>query len=78
MKNFFLGDWCGVVKELDCFQYSLNDKSSCCLEKHLLFMLKLDNSAFCFCFSQGIDNPDAAAPAFLKSPICELKGHEGR
>ncbi|KAJ7347144.1 WD repeat-containing protein 37, partial [Desmophyllum pertusum] len=27
---------------------------------------------------EGLDNPDAATPAFvLRSPICELKGHEG-
>ena len=31
-----------------------------------------------WCFIEGVDNPDASATACLRSPTCELKGHEGK
>lgn len=40
-------------------------------------MIDLFSNGYCYP-PVGLDNPDFGTPAFvLKSPICELKGHEG-
>ena len=44
MKNFSLDNQCGVVEELVCSQYSLNDMNSRCREKQNLIINVLVSS----------------------------------
>ena len=43
-----------------------------------VFLKKKTFSVNFWCFIEGVDNPDASATACLRSPTCELKGHEGK
>ena len=43
-----------------------------------VFFKKKTFSVNFWCFIEGVDNPDASATACLRSPTCELKGHEGK